>query len=76
MENVLGRVCIGGIFEANLSPGDGFEVGFVEGAIELFDMLAHVFIRAGFAKMFCDGPSDGALPRTFRPDENDAADLI
>jgi hypothetical protein len=67
VENVLGRFCIGVIFKANLSLGDGFEVGFVEEPIELPDMLAHVFIRAGFAKMFCDGPSDGALPRAFRP---------
>jgi hypothetical protein len=39
-------------------------------------MLAHVFIRARFAKVLCDGPSDGAFSCTFRPDENDAADLI
>ncbi len=67
MENVSGRFRIGVIFKANLSLSDGFEVGFVERPIELFDMLAHVFIRAGVTKMFCDGPSDGALPRTFRP---------
>ena len=43
MENVSGRFRIGVIFKANLSLSDGFEVGFVERPIELFDMLAHVF---------------------------------
>ena len=75
MENVLGRLRIGGIFKANLSSGDGLEIGFVEGTVELIDMLAHVFARPWFAKTLCDGFSDVAFTGALRTDENDTADF-
>ena len=75
MKNVLRRFRIGGIFKANLSSGDGLEVGFVEGTIELIDVLAHVFARPWFAKTLCDGVSDVALSGALRADKDDTADL-
>jgi hypothetical protein len=42
----------------------------VEWAIELIDILPHVFVRTGFLETLCDALSDVGFSGAFRTDKN------